>query len=208
MVMPSGRRMAPLSDSGIRGPSLPMFSPTIPSGGAQAGGIRGVQQPTGGRGSFAQDVRIEERLLFENRPAPIPLSQRSVDEAPITLGPQGGLGRGIRGQPEIRRFGPASMPAYSSSVPVGAERPLTPPDRPILNRPDKYASGSSNRSSLNLERTLSDRAISTPTSLATNNQQQSSKSSGAPLFMPLDEDCLKEQSKAALVEYFRSVLDI
>jgi translation initiation factor 4G len=203
VVISSGRRTAPVSDSGMRGSSSHLFSPTTPIGGAQSGGLKGPQPPTSGRGTFVQDVRVEERLFPDNRPAPIPLAQRSVDDAPITLGPQGGLGRGPW------RSASASKPAYNSSASSGSERPGTPPERPekygILNRPDKFVSSSSDRHPVILERTLSDKAVSTPASLPTHHQQQASKASGAPLFMPVDENHLKEQSKSALVEYFRFV---
>lgn len=223
----AGRRLVSPTEFSVRGLPSPLFSPSTPMGSvSQLGGVRGQPQ-IGNRGPFVQDVRMEDRFLVESRPVPMPLSQRSVDEGPITLGPQGGLGRGasMRGQPsgsgrsvltdmsqgmvsgENRRFGPVSLPAYSSGAPLGAERPLTPPERPLLDRPvaaDRYGSGSSNRSSRQLERTLSDRAVSTSTASTTHHQLQglSSRPSTAPAFVPLSEEQLKKKSEAALIEYF------
>ncbi|XP_051129976.1 eukaryotic translation initiation factor 4G-like isoform X2 [Andrographis paniculata] len=53
------------------------------------------------RGFGFQDVRIDERQSFENRPVSVPLPQRALVDDSITLGPQGGLvrGMGFRGQP-------------------------------------------------------------------------------------------------------------
>eukprot|EP00250_Pteridium_aquilinum_P019714 c24548_g1_i1 orf=574-6834(-) len=218
----SGRRLVPPPELSMRGPQSPMFSPNTPMGSGP--GIRGQPQ-VAMRNSFVQDVRMEDRLLLDSRPMPMPLSQRSVDEGPLTLGPQGGLGRGMsmRNQPSVsgridvapgmassesRRFGPVSMAAYSSGGPLGGERPLTPPERPLLDRPalavDRYGSGSSNRGLRHLERTLSDRAVSTPTVSISHLQPQgiSSRPSTAPAFVPLSEEQLKKKSEAALMEYF------
>ncbi|MCO5579506.1 hypothetical protein L7F22_033361 [Adiantum nelumboides] len=206
----SGRRLAP-PELSTRGLPSPMFSPTTP---VSSG--RGVQPQGGIRGAFVQDVRMEDKLLME-RSTPMPLSQRSADDGPLTLGPQGGLGRGmsLRSQPsgsgvsnsgEVRRFGPGSMAAYSSSGPLGAERPVTPPERPLLDRPatatgDRFASGNSNKSLRHLERTLSDKA---PAASNSHNQQQglSSRPSTAPAYVPLTEEQLTKKSEAALLEYF------
>ncbi|KAI5067404.1 hypothetical protein GOP47_0017932 [Adiantum capillus-veneris] len=206
----SGRRLVP-PELSTRGPPSPMFSPTTP-----VATVRGVQPQGGIRGSYVQDVRMEDKLLME-RSTPMPLSQRSADEGPLTLGPQGGLGRGmsLRTQPsgsgfatagEIRRFGPGSMAAYSGSGPLGAERPVTPPERPLLDRPatataDRFASGNSTKSIRQLERTLSDKA---PAALNSHHQQQglSSRPSTAPAYVPLTEEELRKKSETALLEYF------
>lgn len=201
----SGRRIV-TPDLSTRGPPSPMFSPTTSMGNVSS--MRGAQPQGGLRGSSVQDVRMEDKLLME-RSTPMPLSQRSADEGPLTLGPQGGLGRGLsmRGQPsgsavptsgEVRRFGPGSMAAYSSGAPLGSERPVTPPERPFLDGP---ASGNSNRPLRHLERTLSDKA---PTTLNPHHHQQglSSRPSTAPASMPLTEEQLRKKSEAALIEYF------
>ncbi|KAK4793958.1 hypothetical protein SAY86_011952 [Trapa natans] len=59
--------------------------------------------PSQARGHGAQDVCFEERQPFEQRTLSIPLSQKSMGDDAITLGPQGGLGRGmsVRGSSSI-----------------------------------------------------------------------------------------------------------
>jgi len=117
-----------------------------------------------GGGGFVQDVRMEDRsLLMDARPVPMPLSQRGGDEGNITLGPQGGLGRGgVRQQPlssgrsalsdaapmmsgpEMRRLSSGPILGYGQERshfgnelpmrPSSAERPRSA-ERPILDRP-------------------------------------------------------------------------
>lgn len=90
----SYRRVQQPMDFTPRGPNM-LTSPN-----AQMGGFRGLpQQP---RGYGTQDARSDERHPFENRPLSVPLPQRPLGgDDSITLGPQGGLARGmsIRGQP-------------------------------------------------------------------------------------------------------------
>jgi translation initiation factor 4G len=83
------RRGAPPMDYGPRGSSA-LASPS-----SQQGSIRGMPQHSRSFGS--QDIRSEERHQFDSR---TPLPQRAE---PLTLGPQGGLARGmsIRGQPPV-----------------------------------------------------------------------------------------------------------
>ncbi|KAF6135486.1 hypothetical protein GIB67_015339 [Kingdonia uniflora] len=97
-----------ISSSARRGPPSLDFSPRassmMSSPNSQMGsGLRGL--PTHGRGGYAmaQDVRMDERHPYENRMLSVPLSQRPSDDDSITLGPQGGLARGmsIRGQPPM-----------------------------------------------------------------------------------------------------------
>ena len=60
---------------------------------AQMGGYHG---PSQGRGyNNNQDIRFDERSAPAYEPRMVPMSQRSVGEEPITLGPQGGLGQGM-----------------------------------------------------------------------------------------------------------------
>ncbi|KAL6856105.1 hypothetical protein ACP4OV_018907 [Aristida adscensionis] len=81
------RRGAPPMDYGPRGAAA-LASPS------SQGSLRGM--PPHSRGFGSQDIRFDERH-HDSRPLP----QRSVKDEPITLGPQGGLARGmsIRGQP-------------------------------------------------------------------------------------------------------------
>ncbi|RLM86383.1 eukaryotic translation initiation factor 4G-like [Panicum miliaceum] len=87
------RRGAPPMDYGPRGSSA-LASPS-----SQQGSIRGM--PPHSRGFGSQDIRFEERHQFDSRTVPLP--QRAVKDEAITLGPQGGLARGmsIRGQPPV-----------------------------------------------------------------------------------------------------------
>lgn len=88
------RRGAPPMDYGSRGSGPALVSP-----GSQQAGSRGM--PSHSHGFGHQDIRFEqERHQFDGRTVPLP--QRSVKDE-ITLGPQGGLARGmsLRGQPPL-----------------------------------------------------------------------------------------------------------
>ncbi|KAE9603429.1 putative initiation factor eIF-4 gamma, MA3 [Lupinus albus] len=90
---PSARRNP--MDFGPRGSSM-LSSPT-----AQMGGLRGL--PTQVRGYGSQDPRFQERQSYEARTLSVPLPQRTLANNSLTLGPQGGLARGmsIRGSTAI-----------------------------------------------------------------------------------------------------------
>lgn len=77
----------------------PRGSNILASPNSQMGGFRAV--PPQLRGYGAQDVRIDERHILDNRGLSVPLPQRPLGDESITLGPQGGLARGMsfRGQP-------------------------------------------------------------------------------------------------------------
>ncbi|KAG6483856.1 eukaryotic translation initiation factor 4G-like [Zingiber officinale] len=83
-------------DYGSRGSNL-LSSPSS----QQVSGIRGFLPQV--RGSGTQDVRLEDRHQSEGRTMSLPLQHRSTDNDSITLGPQGGLARGmsIRGHSSI-----------------------------------------------------------------------------------------------------------
>ncbi|KAL4383131.1 hypothetical protein GQ457_15G026790 [Hibiscus cannabinus] len=91
--MNPGAKRAPLDF----GPRASLLS----SPGAQVGSSRG--HPTQHRGLGAQDVRMDDRQSFEARNLSVPLHQRPVGDDSITLGPQGGLARGMafRGPPAM-----------------------------------------------------------------------------------------------------------
>ncbi|KAK8635482.1 hypothetical protein V6N13_004218 [Hibiscus sabdariffa] len=88
-----GAKRAPLDF----GPRASLLS----SPGAHVGSSRG--SPTQHRGLGAQDVRMDDRQSFEARNLSAPLHQRPVGDDSITLGPQGGLARGMafRGPPAM-----------------------------------------------------------------------------------------------------------
>ncbi|XP_021719816.1 eukaryotic translation initiation factor 4G-like isoform X2 [Chenopodium quinoa] len=104
-VQTSRLNRGPSMNSGMRrgqpmdfGPRAPMISSPI----GQGGGFRGM--PSQLRGFGGQDSRIDERNIFESRGTPsVPLPQRLSSDETITLGPQGGLARGMayRGQPSM-----------------------------------------------------------------------------------------------------------
>ncbi|XP_022735134.1 eukaryotic translation initiation factor 4G-like [Durio zibethinus] len=79
------------------GPRPSMLS----SPGAQMGSFRGL--PTQVRGFGAQDTRTDDRQSLEARTLSVTLPQRPIADDSITLGPQGGLARGMsfRGQPAM-----------------------------------------------------------------------------------------------------------
>ncbi|KAI5423217.1 eukaryotic translation initiation factor 4G isoform X1 [Lathyrus oleraceus] len=74
-------------DFGPRGSS--MLSPP-----SQMGGPRGMSSPARGYGVL-QDARFEERQSYEPRTLSVNLPQRPLGNDSITLGPQGGLARGM-----------------------------------------------------------------------------------------------------------------
>ncbi|WOL09563.1 eukaryotic translation initiation factor 4G-like [Canna indica] len=98
-------------DYGSRG-STPLSSPNS----QQFGGARGV--PPQARGYRNQDVRLEDR----HRTMTVPLPQRSPDDDYITLGPQGGLARGMsgRGHPSI-----SNISAAEASPVIGDQRRMS-----------------------------------------------------------------------------------
>ncbi|CAI9781637.1 unnamed protein product [Fraxinus pennsylvanica] len=108
-----------IGSSGRRGPPLD-FAPRAPnmssSPSSQMGGFRAV--PLQLRGYGSQDFRSEERHHFENRTT-VSLPQRPLSNDSITLGPQGGLARGMafRGQPSA-----PGLPLVEMSSPGDARR--------------------------------------------------------------------------------------
>ncbi|GMH00650.1 hypothetical protein Nepgr_002489 [Nepenthes gracilis] len=110
--MNSSMRRGQSQDFGPRGSTLPS-SPVAQIGGA----LRGL--PVQFHGYSARDARLEERSAFENRTVSMPLPQRPLGVDSITLGPQGGLARGmsIRGQPSA-----SSVPLADTSSGHGDTR--------------------------------------------------------------------------------------
>ncbi|CAL5432456.1 unnamed protein product [Camellia sinensis] len=122
-ISSSARRGQP-SDFGPR-PSTMFSPPNTPQG-----TFRGV--PPQLRGFGAQGIRFEDRHPYENRTLSVPLSHRPVDDNAITLGPQGGLARGmsIRG------------PAILSSAPLADISTGPGESRRIHAGPNGYSSAS------------------------------------------------------------------
>ncbi|XP_073001015.1 eukaryotic translation initiation factor 4G-like isoform X1 [Typha latifolia] len=103
-VISSVGRRGPPAEYGHRGSTTALASP-----GSQQIGIRGL--PAQVRGYGNQDFRSEDRNQFENRTA-LPLPQRPINDDSITLGPQGGLARGMstRGQPSVSNLTSPEVP--------------------------------------------------------------------------------------------------
>ncbi|KAG8391465.1 hypothetical protein BUALT_Bualt01G0190600 [Buddleja alternifolia] len=136
-----------------RGPPMD-FSPRSPSMlPSQVGGYRaGLPQQ---RGYGSQDARIDERHSFENRTMSAPLTQRPLGENSITLGPQGGLARGMafRGQPSGPSIPLAEMPS------PGDARRMGPGQNGFNSMPERAAYGQ--REDL-MPRYVPDRFAATP----------------------------------------------
>ncbi|KAL3833033.1 hypothetical protein ACJIZ3_007769 [Penstemon smallii] len=113
---------APSMGSSIRR-ALPMdytsrATNILSSPSSQFGGFRAA--PPQNRGYGSQDARMEERHSFDNRTMSIPLPQRPFGDDSITLGPQGGLARGMafRGQPSVPSI-PFEMPSPGDARRMG-----------------------------------------------------------------------------------------
>ncbi|KAL3537108.1 hypothetical protein ACH5RR_000474 [Cinchona calisaya] len=118
-----GLARAPSMGSSVRRGQPIEFSPRgtniLSSPSSQMGGFRAV--PPQLRGYGAQDVRMEERHAFENRTSSVPLTQRPLGDESITLGPQGGLARGMsfRGQSASPGIPLTDIPSPGDSRRVG-----------------------------------------------------------------------------------------
>ncbi|CAL5355826.1 unnamed protein product [Camellia sinensis] len=122
-ISSSARRGQP-SDFGPR-PSTMFSPPNTPQG-----TFRGV--PPQLRGFGAQGIRFEGRHPYENRTLSVPLSHRPVDDNAITLGPQGGLARGMSSR----------GPAILSSAPLADISTGPGESRRIHAGPNGYSSAS------------------------------------------------------------------
>ncbi|CAK7347783.1 unnamed protein product [Dovyalis caffra] len=112
-----------MNPSPRRGPMdfVPRGSTMLPSPNAQMGGFRGFSTQVRGYGN--QDVRFDDRQSYEAKTLSVPLPQRPLGDDSITLGPQGGLARGmsIRGAPSI-----AGTPVADISPSSGDSRRMAP----------------------------------------------------------------------------------
>ncbi|KAL6656755.1 hypothetical protein ACP70R_004535 [Stipagrostis hirtigluma subsp. patula] len=175
------RRGAPPMDYGPRS-SAALASPS------SQGSIRGM--PPHSRGFGSQDIRVDERHHFDNRTVPLP--QRSLKDDAITLGPQGGLARGmsIRGQP-----------------PSNAELPSVIDHRRVVSGSNGYNSvadwtsstGREDPSSRIPDRTSSRTSASTQSAGPSHRPASQEGRSGNKSY---SEDDLREKSVAAIREYY------
>ncbi|KAL2478042.1 eukaryotic translation initiation factor 4G-like [Forsythia ovata] len=130
-------RAPSIGTSGRRGPPME-FAPRGPgvlsSPSSQVGGYRAVPPQLRSHGS--QDVRWEERHSFENRMS-VPLPQRPIGDDTVTLGPQGGLARGMA----FRGLPPASSIPLAEMASSGDSRRMGPGLNGFSSMPERTAYG-------------------------------------------------------------------
>ncbi|GMP95621.1 hypothetical protein CsSME_00044595 [Camellia sinensis var. sinensis] len=136
-----------------------MFSPPTTPQGAFRGG------PPQLRGFGTQGIRFEDRHPYENRTLSVPLSHRPVDDNVITLGPQGGLARGMsmRG------------PAILSGAPLADVSTGPGESRRIRAGPNGYSSATewmpNNSRQEPMTRNVQERFMRSPAYYHTNSQE-------------------------------------
>eukprot|EP00252_Welwitschia_mirabilis_P009250 TRINITY_DN2166_c0_g2_i1.p1 TRINITY_DN2166_c0_g2~~TRINITY_DN2166_c0_g2_i1.p1 ORF type:complete len:1878 (+),score=408.31 TRINITY_DN2166_c0_g2_i1:386-6019(+) len=211
----SGRRIMTPPDHGTKGPVGPPYTSSLQTGSSQSmAGGRGTQSHMGTRGGISsQDARITDRSHYDSRPFSNSLPPRSIDD--ITLGPQGGLGRGMTGRGQSIA---SNRPDIASGASVNNKREVVGPltrgssDRPLCSAKD----GSSTRTQIAekpLQTSTSNRhgfdsdvresRFSRPTTIASTHDRSSPR-----LTSPqLSEEKLKERSEMAIKEFY-SVGDI
>ena len=132
--------------------------------------------PPHSRGFGSQDIRFDEKHQFDSRTVPLP--QRAIKDDAITLGPQGGLARGmsIRGQPPVSN----------------AELPSVVDHRRMVSGSNGYNS-------------LADRTSGrTPaSSQSAGPSQRPASQEGRSGNKSYSEDDLREKSISAIKEYYR-----
>ncbi|OVA12734.1 MIF4G-like [Macleaya cordata] len=212
--------------SARRGPPMdfgPRGSNVLSSPNSQISSLRGL--PTQVRGYGGQDARLEDRHSYESRTLSVPLSQRPIDDDSITLGPQGGLARGmsIRGQPLIasvplvdmspnpldsRRFaaGPNGYSSMSERTPYEPREELAPryfPER-FTGMPayDQLISHERHTFLGNRDLRSVDRYSDRPLAPATRVQGSSTVSQGAVSEKVWPEERLRDMSIAAIREFY------
>lgn len=212
----SVRRAQPV-DFSPRGGSNILASPN-----SQMGGFRAVPPQLRGYGS--QDVRMDERHVLDNRGLSVPLPQRPLGDDSITLGPQGGLARGMsfRGQPastgipldipspvDSRRMG-SGLNGYNSA----SDRPAYTAREELLPRQlsERYASTNIYDQSGIQERNMNYRSRDNrPQDRGSDKSHPSSHSRGGvqmiaspvPSEKEWPEDRLRDMSMAAIKEFYR-----
>ncbi|KAJ6853484.1 eukaryotic translation initiation factor 4G [Iris pallida] len=198
-VISSGPRRGPSVDYGSRGSTVFSSSSSQQTRGS----------PAQVRGHAAQDVRMDDRHQFEGRVLSVPLPQRSTDDS-ITLGPQGGLARGMsRGQPLVSNVPSADIPPN-----LGDSRRMTsgPNTYNFKSREDKFPSlqydqpspydrnSSTGSRDLRVAEHVTDRSGASTT---TGRMHGSAGILHAPSEMkPLSEENLREKSISAIREFY------
>ncbi|TXG62469.1 hypothetical protein EZV62_009463 [Acer yangbiense] len=215
--MNSSSRRAPM-DFAPRGSAM-LASPT-----SQMGSYRGLSSQV--RGFGGQDVRMDDRQSYEARTLSVPLPQRPIGDDSITLGPQGGLARGmsIRGPPAMLGTPLADIPpsaGESRRMTAGLNGFSTLPDRsPYGTREelipryvqDRFAGSPAFDQMTGQERNINygirdprtpDRSFERPlvTSSSTRGQAQALTQSVPPEKMHTEER-LRDMSMAAIKEFY------
>ncbi|XP_030966222.1 eukaryotic translation initiation factor 4G-like isoform X2 [Quercus lobata] len=204
-------------DFGSRGST--MLSPSS----VQMGGFRGL--PSQVRGVGGQDVRFEDRVPYEARTLSVPLPQRPIGDDSITLGPQGGLARGmsIRGPPAMSSAlaaeispgaaDPRRMAVGLNGYSMVSERTTYGPREELVPRffPDRFAAPAAydqsspqernvnfgNRDLKNPDRSFDRSVVTSPTPRM--------EGAAVPQNVPsekLPEERLKDMSIAAIKEFY------
>jgi len=214
-VITSGPRRGPSVDYSHRG------SAVLSSNSQQIGGARGL--PSQFRGHATQDARMEDRNHFESRVLSVPLPQRTIDKTSITLGPQGGLARGmsIRGQPLI-----SGIPSADNSLTVGGPRRLASGPNGYSSIPreesmprymhkfsgapyDPQSPQDCNTSLGRGDSQIADRMIDRSSSTTSSGSVDSSSSGILDSYSeskPLSEETLQEKSVSTIREFYRYLL--
>ncbi|KAF8380622.1 hypothetical protein HHK36_028111 [Tetracentron sinense] len=208
----SSRRGQPI-DFGPRGSTM-LSSPN-----AQMGGFRGL--PSQARGYGAQDVRLEERHPYESRTLSVPLPQRPIEDDSITLGPQGGLARGMsRGQPLMSsvpladispipgdsRRTPAGHSSVSAWAPYNSKEELMPRYIPegLMGLPAYDQPNSQEHNTYFGSRDLRNADRSFDRSMATSHSTRAQGSS----VVTQTEERMRRMSISAIREFYRYLLSL
>ncbi|CAN1755726.1 Eukaryotic translation initiation factor 4G [Linum perenne] len=188
-------------DFGPRGSSM------LPSPNSHMGGFHGFPNV---RGHPSQDIRYnDDRQSYEARTLSVPLPQRTLGEDSITLGPQGGLARGmsIRGGPAI-----AVSPVIDIAASPGDSRRMGPGLNGFSPREDhlmpRYVPDRINNAPTSFDQSaLQDRGSdrSHATSIPSQSQPPVASQS-VPLENMWSEEQLRDMSMAAIKEYYRYML--
>ncbi|CAJ1779180.1 unnamed protein product [Sphenostylis stenocarpa] len=179
-------------DFGARGSS--MLSPN-------AQGLRGL--PTQPRGYGSQDARIDERQTYEARTLSVPLPQRPLGDESITLGPMGGLARGmsIRGPPAVSSSGLNGYNNLSERTSYSSRE-----DPASRYAPDRFSGSTAydqssaqdhnvnyvNRDIRNANRILDKPTVTSPPA----------RTQGTAVSQNISQDRLQEMSMLAIREYY------
>ncbi|XP_074571991.1 eukaryotic translation initiation factor 4G-like [Curcuma longa] len=187
-------------DYGSRGSTL-LSSPSS----QQVSGIRGL--PPQVRGYGTQDVRLEDRHQSEGRTVSLPLQHRSTDDDSITLGPQGGLARGmsIRGHANIASGEIASVREHRRTLP-GANGTSYMAERSTGATFDELSPGYRNNQQSSRDSKISDRSFerSSTTILPAGRTHGTSTSSLSTVRETklFSENVLREKSISAVREFY------